>query len=88
MLGISDLCISFDSGLSNIRIMAGSTVTHPTTPSTTPFAITIPRSRPIVNDMKQSAMKPAMVVIELPTTLVKVLWMASAMAFSLSSFSS
>ena len=63
-------------GLSNTSISDGSTVTHPITPRITPFAITIPRSMPSVNDMKQSAAKPATVVIELPMTEVKVWWIA------------
>ena len=71
---------STGSGLSNRSISDGSTVTHPITPSRTPFAITIPRSRPIVKDMKQSAMNPAIVVTELPSTLVKVLCTANAIA--------
>ena len=52
--------------------MAGRTVTQPMTPRITPLAITMPRSRPMVKDMKHSAMKPATVVMELPSTLVKV----------------
>ena len=50
----------------------GRTVTQPITPSRTPFAITSPRSKPRVKDIKQSAIKPAIVVIELPSTEVKV----------------
>ena len=60
--------------------MAGSTVTLPITPISTPFAITMPRSRPMVKLMKQRAMKPATVVTELPSTDVKVSWIAAAMA--------
>ena len=57
-------------------------VTHPITPKTTPFAITIPRSIPSVNVIKQSARNPAIDVIELPTTDLKV----ESMAFSIASF--
>ena len=78
--GINDLCLVFCSGLSNTRISDGSTVTHPITPSKTPFAITSPRSRPSVKVIKQSAANPAMVVTELPTTEVRVSWMATAIA--------
>ena len=46
----------------------GRTVIQEITPRITPFAITIPRSRPSVNVIKQSAIKPATVVIELPIT--------------------
>ena len=70
------------SGLSSTRIMAGSTVTQPSTPSSTPFAMTMPRSRPSVKVMKQSAIKPATVVTELPMTEAKVSLMASAIASS------
>ncbi len=55
------------------------------TPNITPFAITIPRSFPRVNDMKQSAINPATVVIELPTTLERVSRIAAAIAVSLES---
>ena len=65
-----------------MRISAGSTVTHPITPSSTPLAITRPRSRPMVKLMKHRAAKPAMVVTELPSTETKVSWMAWAMASS------
>ena len=50
----------------------GRTGTQDSTPSRTPFAITMPRSRPSVNDMKHRARKPAIVVMELPTTDVSV----------------
>ena len=60
--------------------MDGSTVTQQITPITTPFAITIPRSRPKVKVMKHSATKPATVVIELPITDEKVEAIASAIA--------
>ena len=53
------------------------------TPNTTPFAMTIPRSRPRVKLMKHRAMKPATVVRELPSTEEKVAAMAWAMASSL-----
>ena len=46
--------------------------------------MTMPRSRPSVKLMKHSAAKPAMVVMELPTTEVSVSWMAAAMASLLS----
>ena len=82
MLGIIDLCFVFCSGLSRISIIAGSTVTQPSTPNSTPFAITMPRSRPSVKVMKQSAMNPAIVVIELPTTDVSVSPIAAAIASS------
>jgi len=80
IFGIIDLCLVFCRGLSKTRIRDGSTVTQPSTPRRTPFAITIPRSRPSVKDIKQSAIKPAIVVIELPTTLARVSFMATAMA--------
>ena len=66
--------------------MLGSTVTQPRTPSSTPLAITMPRSRPRVKLMKHRAMKPAMVVTELPMTLVRVSLMATAMASLLSGY--
>ena len=80
ILGIRDLCRVRCRGLSSTRIRDGRMVTQPSTPSSTPLAMTIPRSRPSVKDMKHRAMKPAMVVAELPMTEVKVLWMATAMA--------
>ena len=43
---------------------AGRTVTQQITPITTPFALTIPRSRPSANVIKQSAAKPAIVVTD------------------------
>ena len=55
-------------------------VTQLITPSITPFAITIPRSMPSLYVIKQSATKPATVVIELPITALKVLFTASAIA--------
>ena len=71
--------------MSKIRISEGRTVTQQITPKTTPLAITTPRSRPKVKLMKQRAMKPATVVIELPITDTRVLLIATAMAFLLSS---
>ena len=79
----SGLCEAFDRGLSSMRISAGRTVTQPMTPRMTPLAITMPRSRPIVKDMKQSATKPATVVMDEPTTEEKVFLMAWVMASSL-----
>ena len=79
------LCLVFFSALSNTRIKDGRIVTHPITPKITPFAITTPRSSPRVKLMKQRAIKPATVVIELPTTEVIVFEMACAMARLLSS---
>ena len=78
--GIRDLCFVLCKGLSRIKIIEGRTVTQPKTPKMTPFAITKPRSLPIVKDIKHSAMNPATVVIELPTTLASVAWMAAAIA--------
>ena len=66
--------------LSNTSIIAGRMVTQLITPRITPFAITIPRSIPSLYVIKQSATKPATVVIELPTTALKVLLTASAIA--------
>ena len=74
----------FDSGLSSTRIMDGKIVTQPSTPISTPFAITIPRSLPSVKVMKHSAINPATVVIELPKTEVTVSWIAFAIASLLS----
>ena len=78
------LCFVFSIALSHARISAGRIVTHPITPNTTPFAITIPRSSPSVKLMKQRATKPAIVVIELPVTETIVWEMACAMARFLS----
>ncbi len=72
MFGMMDLCFVLCRGLSSTSTSEGSTVTQPMTPSSTPFAMTMPRSRPSVKLMKQSAIKPEMVVTELPTTLVMV----------------
>ena len=55
-------------------------VTQPMTPRRTPLAITMPRSAPMVKVIKQRAIKPAIVVTELPAIAVKVLRMAFAMA--------
>ena len=44
--------------------------------------MTMPRSRPSVKVIKQSAIKPATVVTELPMTEAKVSLMASAIASS------
>ena len=55
-------------------------VTEPITPSTTPFAITMPRSMPRVKDMKQRAIKPATVVAEEPKTELIVFLIASIIA--------
>ena len=71
-LGISARWRVFCRGLSNTRIRLGSTVTQPITPSSTPFAMTSPRSRPMVKDMKHRAMKPATVVMAEPVTEVMV----------------
>ena len=68
--------------LLNLSKSTGSIVTLAITPNTTPFAITIPRSRPIVYVMKQSARNPAIVVAELPVTETSVASMASAIASS------
>ena len=46
--------------------------------------MTMPKSRPMVKDMKHRAMKPATVVMEEPSTEVRVAWMAWAMASLLS----
>ena len=58
--------------LSKTKIKEGSTVTQQMTPSRTPFAMTMPKSRPMVKDMKHREINPATVVMELPTTLVSV----------------
>ena len=84
MLLMSGLCFVFSIGLSKIRIIAGRTVTQQITPITTPFALTIPRSRPSANVIKHSAINPATVVIELPITDLNVALIAWAMARSLS----
>ena len=77
-------CLVFSIALSQTRIRDGRIVTHPITPKTTPFAITIPRSFPRVKLIKHSAINPATVVMELLTTEVIVLEIACAMARFLS----
>ena len=77
-------CVVFSIALSNTSKSDGKIVTQLITPNTTPFAITIPKSRPSVKLMKHNAMKPATVVIELPITDVNVLDIACAIARSLS----
>ena len=67
MLLINGLCFVFSIALSKINISEGSSVTQHITPMITPFAITIPRSFPSANVIKQSAANPATVVTE-PTT--------------------
>ena len=62
------MCFVFSIALSQQSISDGRIVTHPITPITTPFAITTPRSSPSVKLIKQSAINPATVVIELPIT--------------------
>ena len=79
-LGIRLLCVKRWIGLSNARISAGRTITTVITPSTTPFAITRPMSRPSVSRMKHSARKPKIVVSELPDRERKVLDTARAIA--------
>ena len=81
------LCVVFSIALSNTRMSDGSIVTHAITPSTTPFAMTIPRSSPRVKLMKHSATNPATVVMELPTTDDIVSAMACAIASFLSVYS-
>ena len=85
--GNKALCFVFLKGLSNTRIIAGRTVRQQTTPSSTPLAMTMPRSRPSVKLMKHKAIKPAIVVTEEPITLDIVSSIACAIAFSLSSVS-
>ena len=82
--GISDLCVVFSIALSQVRIIAGSTVTQVSTPITTPLDITIPILVPSLNVIKQSATNPATVVIELAVIDVNVLLIACAMARFLS----
>ena len=59
---------------------AGSTVTQTITPMTTPLHITMPRSFPRANVIKQRARNPAIVVMELEDTDLNVLAIACAMA--------
>ena len=82
--GINSLCVVFSMALSNVSIIAGSTVTHATTPITTPFDITIPILVPSLNVIKQSAKNPAIVVTELLDTDINVLLIACAIALLLS----
>ena len=79
------MCVVFSIALSNVRIIAGRTVTQVITPITTPFDITIPILAPSLNVMKQSATKPAIVVTELLDTDLNVFDMACAIALFLSS---
>ena len=83
-LGSNGLCVVFSIALSKVSTNAGSNVTQQKTPITTPFAITIPISRPSEKVIKQSAINPATVVMELPITDLKVALMACAIALSLS----
>ena len=79
------LCLYFEICLSNISIKEGNIVTVHNTPMTTPFAITIPISRPNPNSITHKAKNPANVVVELPNTDVTVFLIAFAMAVLLSS---
>ena len=83
-LGKISLCFVFSIALSNIKSIAGNTVTTETTPKNTPFAITIPISFPSVKFILHNAKNPAIVVSELPTTDTKVFDIACAIASSLS----
>ena len=76
----SALWCVFSTALWKTRIKDGSTVTQQITPNTTPFAMTIPMSRPNVKVMKHMARKPAMVVRDEPATDTIVADMAYAMA--------
>ena len=62
----------------------GRIVTQQSTPMITPFAITIPRSRPSANVITQRATNPATVVTELPTMDLNVLEIACPIARFLS----
>lgn len=55
-------CLYFSTHLSKVRISAGRMTTVQMTPSATPFAMTMPMSRPSVRRMAHRARKPAMVV--------------------------
>ena len=77
-------CVVLSIHLSKNRIKEGSKVIQTITPMITPFAITIPRSRPKANVIKHNAANPATVVMELPTTDLNVLLIACAIARSLS----
>ena len=84
-------CLYFSTHLSKVRINAGRMTTVQMTPSATPFAMTMPMSRPSVRRMAHRARKPAMVVSDEAEIEVMVLQMALTMASSLeerSSFSS
>ena len=82
ILLIRGLCFVFSITPSNTRIIAGRTVTQQITPITTPFAITIPMSRPSAKVITHSARKPAIVVTELPATDLNVSAIACAIARS------
>ena len=84
MLLSNSLCFVFSIGLSNTRTKEGKTVTQQITPINTPFAITIPRSRPSANVITHNATNPATVVTELPATDLNVLEIACPMARSFS----
>ena len=64
--------------------MDGRIVTQLITPKATPFIMTMPTSSPNVKLMKHRAAKPAIVVMEEPTTDWNVAWMAEAIASLLS----
>ena len=78
------LCLVFSMNFSNINTIEGSTVTQESTPKITPFAMTRPISSPRVKLIKQRAIKPATVVMELPSTETRVFEMACAIALLLS----
>ena len=78
--GSSALCAVLRIAPSKSRIIAGRTVTQEITPQMTPFAMTMPRSRPSVKLMKHMARKPATVVSELLTTEPTVMEIACAIA--------
>ena len=84
MLLKSSLCCVFSIGLSKTSTSDGRTVTQQTTPISTPFAITIPRSRPSAKVITHRATNPATVVTELPATDLNVLAIACPMARSFS----
>ena len=60
------------------------TAQEASTPRITPLTITIPISLPSVNDIKHSAINPAIVVTELPITEENVCEIACAIARCLS----
>ena len=80
VLRLTGLWVVLSIALSHMSINDGRTVTEAITPSTTPFAITIPRSAPSVKLIKHRAMKPAIVVTELADTDAMVALIASAIA--------